>query len=60
MFLAGSSNGSVQCLDVNVTDDGFALEGDETFYVLLNTSDTVHLWTGSSQTVISIRDNGVI
>lgn len=57
IFPAGSHNGSIQCLKVNITDDGVVLEKEETFNVTLNTTDSVIL--GSRTTSITIRDNGM-
>ena len=56
-FLTGSCDGALRCLSVNITSDGAALEGDETFIVTLTTTDTVTL--GESMTTITIIDESM-
>ena len=54
-FFNGSMDGEMECVNVNITDDG-ALELDETFTVTLTTSEpTVTLDTNA--TTITITDN---
>ncbi len=54
-FPTGSSDGATQCLSVSITDDGDALEGDETITVTLATTDTVSL--GGDIVIITITDS---
>ena len=54
-FPAGSSDGAMQCLIVNVTPDNDVLEEEETFTVELITAETVIL--GNSMSTITITDN---
>ena len=55
MFPAGSINGSTQCINITITDDG-VLEADETFTVTLTTM-TPRVIVGNGQTTVSIMDN---
>ena len=58
-FLTGSSDGAMQCLSVSITDDDDTLEGNETFTVLLTTTDLVAL--GGAMATINIMDSyGII
>ena len=54
-FPTGSSHGAMQCLNLSITDDGDALEGDETLTVVLTTTDTVTL--GGVMATITITDS---
>ena len=52
----GSPNSFMKCVDVSITDDTDAVEGDETFTVTLTESaDDVTL--GNSVTTVTIMDN---
>ena len=55
-FPAGSSHGTMQCLNVSIVRDSDALEGDETFTTTLTTTDTVIL--EGDMTTITIIDGG--
>ena len=57
VFTAGTSNGTMQCLDVAIYGDSL-FEGDKTFTVTLtlnNPRNTVEL--GNNMTTITILDN---
>ena len=53
-FPAGTSNGAMSCVDVNITDDS-AEEGDETFTVSLTSSSPI-VTLGNDQVTITITD----
>ena len=54
-FNSGSINGSTECLIISVIDDS-ALEGEQTFFVMLNSSDS-DVILGRSTTTVIITDN---
>ena len=56
MFTAGTSNGSMQCVDVVITDSAVA-EEDETFTVTLTTSSSAVV-LGNNKITITILDIG--
>ena len=53
VFTAGTSNGTMQCIDVGITNTR-TVEEDETFIVTLTTSNSVIL--GNNMTTITITD----
>ncbi len=55
-FPASSSNGDKQCMDIVIVDDSAALEGDETFSVILTTSEPNVLLV-ITRTEVTITDN---
>lgn len=55
-FPAGSVDNDTQCLNVSITDDDIAVEGDETFNVTLTESDD-GVMTGDSMQIITIMDD---
>ena len=55
MFPVGSTN-STECVDVSITDDDDAVEGDETFTVTLMESEN-DVMLGNSETTVTIMDN---
>ena len=54
VFPNGTSNGTMQCIGVQISSDG-AVEGDETFMVTLNAS-TRFAVLGNTVTTITILD----
>ena len=56
-FPTGSRAGAEQCVNVSITDDGDALEGDKAFTVALTTADTVVLM-GTMATITITDSNG--
>lgn len=55
VFASGSANGTMRCVNICVQDDE-ALEGNQTFAVVLSTSDS-NVVLGTDVTVVSIIDN---
>ena len=55
IFYSGSSDNTTRCVDIFIIDF-FALEGDQTFTLILNTSDT-DVMLGNRLTTITIIDN---
>lgn len=51
-----SPSGGIECLNITIIDDSVALEGNESFMVVLSTSDP-YVVLGNSQQVITIIDN---
>ncbi len=49
------TTGSIRCVDISILDDN-ALEGDQTFTVILSTSDP-NVLLGNDVAIIIIRDN---
>ena len=56
MFPAGSTNSTMECVNVSITEDGDAVEGDETFTVTLIESD-IGVMIDNSETIVTIMDN---
>ena len=54
VFTAGTSNGTVQCINVAIIDDSL-VESNETFTVILATSNSV-VELGNNLTTITITD----
>ena len=54
VFTAGTSNGTMQCIDVTIFDD-LLVESNETFTVILTTSNSV-VELGNNLTTITITD----
>ena len=54
VFIAGTSNGTIQCLNVTIFDDSL-VESNETFTVTLTTSNSV-VELGNNLTTITITD----
>ncbi len=55
-FYAGSTDGAQQCLNIGILDDDDAVEGEETFAVILATSDS-DVMIDINVTVVAITDN---
>jgi hypothetical protein len=54
-FTSGSMYGATRCVNITILEDG-ALEGDQTFTVMLTTSDP-NVVIGINMTVVTIMDN---
>ena len=54
LFTAGSSNGTMRCIDVAIIDD-LLVESTETFIVIPTTSTSI-VKLGNNQTTVIIKD----
>ena len=55
IFTSGSTDNATRCVDIAIIDDD-ALEGNQTFIVVLNTSDPDVIFL-NNETAITIRDD---